>query len=143
MASNDALLPLVTNRGGLLSGYPFPRKNPDPVDKNSRDTPKIKNPENGVFYSGFFFWVFFRDFQFQIPLSGILNSTLFRDFCEVFIFRSRLFLDFQVPILIPGIWDSEKIPSRSQRCLKTLITRLEILIRKILAGRLLFFVILK
>ena len=93
MASNDALLPLVTNRGGLLSGYPFPRKNPDPVDKNSRDTPKIKNPENGIFYSGFFFWVFFSGFSISDPA--------LRDF-ELDTF-SGFFRGFHIPIpIIPG-----------------------------------------
>ena len=38
------------SRGGFVSGYPIPRKNPDPWDKNPRDIPKVKNSECRGFF---------------------------------------------------------------------------------------------
>ena len=115
-------------------------KNPDPGYKYPRNIPKIKNPEKinpdlrgyGIFsgllnpdpdtrdfeISRIFHSGFFRGFQIPIPISVILEFSGFftRDFCEVFISRSRssvfgffgifhsgFFRGFHIPIPIPGI----------------------------------------
>ena len=117
------LLALGRHHFGISPGYPE-KINPDPRDFGI----------SGIFHSGFFqdflgiFSGFFKGFKIPVPIPGILRFSGFflrnfqisipfpgiSGFSRFFDLAQNKKSRFRIPGI--GIWDPEKIPSRSQLC---------------------------